>query len=187
MKSLFQKPLFPILILGIVIRLILLPITFHPDLLGHLFVGSFFSQQTIFNIYDHLVNLPPTHPLVVNFGVEDIFIYPPLAYFTFGSFQKLLYPLINWNFVQNLMEGLSFYQPELPWLLFIIKLPYLFLDILLGFSLTQLFNNSKQKKIIFTLWMLNPVTLYATAGMGVFDVIPTLTTVLSVVALKQKN
>ena len=187
MKIFIKKPFLPILIIGIIVRLLLLPTTFHPDLLGHLFTGSFFSQQGIFNIYNHLANLPVTHPLAQNFGVADIFIYPPLAYFTFGSFQKLLYPLINWQFVQSLMEGLSVYQPELPWLLFIIKLPYLFLDIFLGFTLTKLFKNIKQKKLIFILWMLNPVTLYATATMGVFDIIPTLTTTLAVVALKEKK
>jgi len=185
MKTLFKKPFLPILLIGLAIRLLLLPTTFHPDLLGHLFSGSFFSQFNIFNVYDHLASLPVDHPLVVNFGVQDIFIYPPLAYFTFGFFQKLLSPLINWDFVSQLMQGVSVYQPQLPWLLFVTKLPYLFIDVFLGWTLTRLFSDLKKKKLIFTLWMFNPVTLYATAGMGVFDIIPTLLTVLAAVYLKE--
>ena len=187
MKQIFKKPFIILLLVGVLLRLLLLPITFHQDLLGHLFSGSFFSQNNIFNVYDHLASLPQNHPLVTNFGVEDIFIYPPLAYFTFGIFQKILSPLINWDFVYQLMQGISVYQPQLPWLLFVTKLPYLFIDIFLGWTLTRLFSDLKKKKLIFALWMFNPVTLYATAAMGVFDVIPTLLTVLAAVYLKEKK
>lgn len=85
---------------------------------------------------------------------QAIFNYPPLIYFLFGTF----------NFLSQ-------------WGLWLLKLPYLIFDLALGLLLWRLVK--ERKMLIFTLWMFNPINLYATYMMGQFDIIPTFFTILS--------
>jgi hypothetical protein len=62
------KGLMIALFAAIVLRLVIAGITFHPDLSGQALTSYFFAYKNVFNIYDHLVSLPATHPLVKNFG-----------------------------------------------------------------------------------------------------------------------
>lgn len=175
------------LIVAIILRLIVSGISYHPDFSGQLLSGYFFGYKNVTNIYDHLVSLPATHPLVKNFGVGDIFIYPPLTYFTLGTFLKITSPLVSEKFFLDIMNGLSIYQPNLSWNLIVLKFPYLIIDIAMAFVLASLFDNEKQKRWAFLLWLFNPVTFYATFSMGVFDIIPAIFTVLSLVFAKKNK
>jgi len=182
------KGLLVALVAAIVLRLVISGITFHPDLSGQALTSYFFGYENVVNIYDHLVNLPQTHPLVRNFGVGDIFIYPPLTYFTLGSFLKLFSWIIPENFFLNLMNGVSIYTlPSLNLNLILLKLPYLLVDIAVAFFLTSLFDDARKKKWAFLLWLFNPITFYATFAMGVFDIIPVMFTVLSLYFAMKKN
>lgn len=182
-----SKNLWIALIVAIVMRLVVMGITFHPDLSGQLLSSYFFAFKNITNVYDHLATLPATDPLVKNFGVGDIFIYPPLTYFTLGSFLKISSLIVPEKFFLDLMNGLSIYQAGLPINLIVLKLPYLFVDIAMAFALASLFEEEKQKRNAFLLWLFNPVTFYATFSMGVFDIIPAIFTVLSLVFAKRKK
>lgn len=177
------------LLIGVAIRLVLMPITVHPDLWGHSFTAYFFAYKGELNIYDFLLSLPKTHPLVMNYGVNDIFIYPPLAYFTLGIFRVLVKPLADANFIPWLMVNLShFYSyPTLGLQLFLFKLPYLFIDIASAFLLGALFDDPKKKKWAFNLWMFNPVTIYATFMMGQLDILPVFFTILSCYMIKKEK
>ncbi len=183
-----SKNLWFILIVAIILRLVIMGTTFHPDLSGQLLTGYFLAFKGVPNIYDHLANLPQSHPLVQNFGVGDIFIYPPLTYFTIGAFIKLFSWVVPESFFLNLMNGASIYQQSsLVLNLILLKLPYLIVDIGVAFALASLFNEEKKKRLVFLLWLFNPVTFYATFAMGVFDIIPVLFTVLSLYFAKKKN
>lgn len=181
LAKIFKSWWFPWLVGGIILRLILMPITLHPDLWGHSFTAYFFAYEGKWNVYDTLANLPQTHPLVRNFGVSDIFIYPPLAYFTLGFFRVLVKPFTDPTFLPWLMENLDkvLFYPRLFQHLFLFKLPYLFIDIALAFILAGLFKEQKKKKLAFSLWMFNPLTLYATFMIGQLDLLPTFFTVLA--------
>lgn len=185
----FSKKVFILIIsLAIIVRLFLMSFTYHPDLSGQVLSSYFFASKNVFNIYDYLLNLTSDHPLVKNFGVGDIFIYPPLTYFTLGIFQKILSIFNIYPFIESVMNGISIYSiPNLSLNLLILKLPYLFLDILVAYFLTKLFDKLEQKRLIFILWIFNPVTLYATFCMGVFDIIPVFFTVLSLFFIKNKK
>ena len=184
-----KKWWFKWLLVGVVIRLLLMPITLHPDLWGHSFTAYFFAYEGRINIYEHLLSLPDTHPLVQNFGVSDIFIYPPLTYFTLGLFRVLARPFSDANFIPWLMENLSQIHTYkgLLWHIFIFKLPYLFVDISLAFILASLFKEQRNKIIAFALWMFNPLTLYATFMIGQLDILPTFFTVLSIYFVIKKK
>ena len=171
------------LVLGAAVRLLLMPLTLHPDLWGHSAVAYFFSHQGIVNIYEHLLLLPQSHPLVENWGVGDIFIYPPLTYFTLGFFRLLIKPFEDPGFVPLIMQGAgeAFKSSLLHLHLFLYKLPYLFVDLALGFLVAALFVEGRKKRAAFWLWMLNPVSLYATFMIGQMDVLPVFFTVLALV------
>ncbi|MCJ7804815.1 hypothetical protein MUP35_03740 [Patescibacteria group bacterium] len=173
---------FPWLLVGIVLRLLLMPFTLHPDLLGHSFSAYFLAYQGEWNLYETLAHLPQSHPLVQNFGVSDIFIYPPLAYYTLGLFRILVKPLVDPNFIPWLMQNPSQINtyPHLFSQLFLFKLPYLFIDIALAFVLSSLFQDQRKKKQAFLLWLFNPLALYATFMMGQLDLLPVFFTVLAV-------
>lgn len=175
------------LLIGVAIRLFLMPITVHPDLWGHSFTAYFFAYKGELNIYDSLLSLPKTHPLVANYGVNDIFIYPPLAYFTLGVFRVLVKPLADASFIPWLMVNLShFYDySALGLQLFLWKLPYLFIDVASAFLLAGLFDDPRKKKWAFNLWMFNPVTIYATFMMGQLDILPVFFTILSCYMIKR--
>ena len=188
LSNLTKKWWFWWLIAGVILRLVLMPTTFHPDLWGHSSVAYFFAYEGRINIYDHLASLSSTHPLVKSMGVGDIFIYPPLTYFTLGIFRLLVRPLANPNFMPWIWTenpaALSF--PIFHWHLFLFKLPYLFIDVLTAFIFAKLFDEKKEK-LAFILWLFNPLTLYATFMLGQIDILPTFFLILSLYFIKKKN
>lgn len=176
------------LIIGLAIRLFLMSFTYHPDLAGQSLSSYFWGSKNITNVYEYLLSLPSDHPLVKNFGVSDIFIYPPLTYFTLGSFQKIFAFTGLSQFLETVMSGTDIYKiPGLPWYLFVLKFPYLIFDFAVAYLLYKYFKNPRLKYTAFILWIFNPVTLYATFCMGVFDIIPVFFTVLSVYLLKKQR
>ena len=190
LKKLTSKWWFWWIIAGIAIRVLVMPFTLHVDLWGHSFTEYFFAYEGQLNPYETLLSLPANHPIVRNFGVSDIFIYPPLTYYTLGIYRVLIKPFVDPGFLPFVMEYPSrvFERPDLYWNLFLFKLPYLFLDIGIGFLLAGMFDNVSKKRRAFILWMLNPVTLYATFMIGQIDILPTFFAVLALYfAYKKKN
>lgn len=162
--------------------------TYHPDLAGQSLSSYFWGSKNIFNVYEHLLSLPSEHPLVRNFGVNDIFIYPPLTYFTLGTFQKFFSFTGLGNFIETVMSGTNIYKiAGLSWYLFILKFPYLIFDFAIAVLLYKYFDKPQQKYWAFILWIFNPVNLYATFCMGVFDIIPVYFTVLSAYYIKKQK
>src|SRR3972149_892639 len=188
-EKLKKSGLFLPLIIGVFIRLILMPTTYHVDLLGHSFTAYFFAYESKLNPYEALAELPPNHPLVKNYGIADIFIYPPITYFTLGIFRILIKPFVDPNFFPFLMANPSSIhsRPDLFLNLFLFKLPYLFIDTAIGFLLAGLFDDRKKKNVAFWLWMLNPVTLYATFMIGQVDIMAVFFTVLALHFFKQNK
>ncbi|MFA7676098.1 MAG: hypothetical protein WCY28_01680 [Candidatus Shapirobacteria bacterium] len=176
------------LLVGVIIRVFLMFSTYHPDLAGQGLSSYFWGFKNVTNVYEHLQSLPPTDPLVKNFGVNDIFIYPPLTYFTLGTFQKIFAFTGLGHFLETIMSGVNIYKiTGLSFYLFIIKLPYLFFDLAIAYFLYKYFDTPRQKYLAFIFWIFNPITLYATFCMGVFDIIPVFFTVLAAYFLKKQK
>ena len=170
-----------LIILGLVIRLILMPISLHPDLWAVVFAGKLFAYDGIFNIYDHLSKLSLTSDsLTINYGT-NFFTYPPLAYFTFGLFSLIFKPFVSHDFINNLAVNLPniLSESRLYWHLFIFKLPYLIFDFGSLYFLRKLFSDPRSKLIASILWLLNPVVIYSTYLIGQFDIIPVFFCILS--------
>lgn len=184
-----KKFFFKWIIIGILIRVVFMAFTHHPDIHAIDFGAYLISQKgMILGFYDYLSSLGADNPLLRIYGA-DLFIYPPLAYLIPGFFMFLLGPLYNFSFhnIFLLDTESAFGTFELFRHLFLLKLPYLFFDLLAGYLLFSIFKGEKGKKA-FRLWMFNPLALYATFAMGQVDLFPTLAVIASIYfGLKKKN
>jgi len=182
------KKIWVVLLVGLIVRLVLMPVTFHPDLWAISFSQYFFAYKGIINIYDFLASLPASSVLVANYG-QNFFTYPPLAYFTLGFFGFLLRPLFNADFFGNLAGRLPnvYSDSRLYWHLFLTKLPYLFFDFGILVLLTDFFEDKKKKVAVALLWSFNPLVLYTSFMIGQFDIIPVFFVILSLFLVKKNH
>lgn len=150
-----MKKLWIILTAGIVLRIILSLTTFHSDMDVFNLAGKLISAGNILNLYDFSSG-------------SAVFNYPPAIYLYHGIF-SLFFKILG-------LSGIAQFNFHL----LLLKLPYLVFDLLTGFILFRLFDNPKKSLLAFTIWIFNPINLYATYMMGQFDIIPTLFIVLSI-------
>lgn len=177
-----NKTLINILLLGVLIRLIIMVFYFHPDIKTYHFQVSFLSKGVL-NIYSYL----PQHRN--EYSVKEEFVYFPLTYFTLGAYQFLMSPLLGSDFYSWLENSSSIpsESPNFFRYMFILKLPYLGLDIALGFLLMKFFTDPKDKQKIFGLWMLNPLSIILIYVFSNIDIIPVILSVSSVYLLKKEK
>ena len=164
-----------VLLMALFIRFLLMPFLYHPDIKSHHFHFYFLSQK-VFNIYQYLADN------IQNLPYTDTFNYPPLVYYVFGIIQLFLRPFLGGEFISWLFDWgpERIFNPGIFRYLFVLKIPYLILDILTAFLLTQFFQNRKQKQKVFLLWLFNPIVLYAIYGLGHFDILPSLLALLAI-------
>ena len=169
-----KRKIIIVLVVGLLIRLFLGFSTFHSDIQPFYFAGDVIAKGNILNFYDYLRKLPVNDPILKIYPA-DLFNYPPLVYFFLGPVSYLF----SLPFSRSLLHGFIFNLPgllgnlQLNFLLLALKLPYLPFDLGIAYFLFKFFKNPKNKFLAFTIWMFNPVNLYATYMMGQFDVIPT--------------
>src|SRR3989344_5528881 len=166
-----------LLLMGLLLRLVIAAVTYHPDVKtpalssAVVFNGSlnFYQDSSKFSQTEILDDLPisylillPGHALgrvLVSSNIENIFLNG--ADQLFGSVELMTY-------------------------LIYLKLPFIIFDLFLGLVLVAVVTANYQKKIL-TLWMFNPVTLWATAAVGQFDIIPAFFIVLSILLIKNNK
>ena len=173
-------------LIGLILRLVLMPFTFHPDLWAISFSEYLFAFKGVTNIYDYLANISRDSALIQNYG-SNFFTYPPLAYYSFGIFGLTLRPFFNQDFFDNLTINLPtiLNDGRLFWHLFLTKLPYLFFDFGILFLLVQLFEDKKKKFLAAILWLFNPLVFYTSYMIGQFDIIPVFFAVFSLYLAKK--
>lgn len=174
-KKIAKSWWFPWLMIGLALRLILMPFTVHPDIRAFDLGAYLISQKgELLTFYDHLAHLSPDNPLLKNFPA-DFFIYPPLSYLVPAAFMAVLAPLYNFPFNDVFLQSMemAYQKIEFYQTLFLLKFPYLFFDFLLVYLLCRIFSGEKGK-LAFKFWMINPITLYTTFAIGQIDIFPTL-------------
>ena len=171
-----------ILVLAIILRFLLMPFFFHPDIKTYNFQSSFLKHGVI-NIYPYLLENREKLPL------KEEFVYFPLAYFSVGAYQIVASPFLGDEFAGWLADasGGAIENINLFRYLFILKLPYLFFDILIAFTLMQFFKNIRDKKKVFALWLLNPFTPVLIYVFSNIDVIPAALVLLGLAAMRKKK
>ncbi|MBN1263836.1 MAG: DUF2029 domain-containing protein [Candidatus Pacebacteria bacterium] len=182
MKRLFFK----IGLIGLLLRLVLMPISAHPDIWSLDIGRFFFVKEGVFDIYRFLSPDYPDRISLANYGY-NFYTYPPLTYFTLGLAGKLLSPFYQADLTQSILANYPriFHLPGIKKHLFLLKLPYLFFDLGILWCLTQLFDSGKQKKRVFWLWVFNPLSFYSAYLVGQFELIPLFFVVLSLVLAKK--
>lgn len=171
-----------LLILAVLIRLLIMPFYFHPDIKTYHFQSSFLKQG-VFDIYSYLEKNKEKLPL------KEEFVYFPLTYFFLGGYQILISPILGPNFT-NWLSDASVKSVETVGIyryLFLLKLPYLFLDILIGFLLTLFFTNRQQKRKAFIFWLFNPFSIILIYIYSNVDIIPVVLLVLSLYLANRKK
>ena len=171
-----------LLILAVLIRLLIMPFYFHPDIKTYNFQASFLKQGVL-DIYSYLEKNKDRFP------IKEEFVYFPLTYFFLGGYQILISPILGPNFTNWLsdasaksVETIGIYR-----YLFLLKLPYLFLDILTGFLLTLFFTSRQQKRKAFIFWLFNPFSIILIYIYSNVDIIPVVLLVLSLYLVKKEK
>lgn len=155
-----------------------MPFFYHPDLKSQHFHFQFFSKG-VFNVYEYISENKKELPY------KDTFNYLPLTYYTFGLSQTITKPLLgdgfyswlnDWGEDRNNHVNIIYYM-------FLLKIPYLILDIGLGILLFKIFKNAK----VMYFWFFNPISIYLIYILGNFDILPTFLIVLSYFFLKKRK
>jgi hypothetical protein len=183
-------------ILGLMIRMVVMPFTLHPDLLFINFFPSLLIRDGVFDIYSYLEK-----HFSVQISQLGWFYYPPMTYYSTGFFQFIFKPftplMTVWlsdvgaqisgggglaHHYANLSGSEQLFRN-----LFFLKLPYLFFDFATALTLLWIVPKKENAIKAFKLWMLNPVAIYASFIFGQFDIIPTFFVLLSIYLVKAKK
>jgi len=165
-----RKDTVSIIILGIIIRFLIIPFTFNWDLWANTSVATGFTFASAEEFY--------LNPLAV---------YPPMIYAILKFWLHLALPFIG-SYLSLFTHIGSISAVTSPYIfrtLFVIKLPYMILEIICAFFFSQLFKGQKARGALL-FWMLNPFSIFLISGWTNVDVIPVFALLLSLV-LYQKN
>lgn len=169
-----------VLLLAVLLRVLVMPFLFHPDIKVYNFQGSFL-QDGVVDIYQHLQQEKKNLPL------KEEFVYFPLAYFYVGTYQWIMKPFLGMDF-DNWLENKEAPAGGYPVFryLFILKLPILLVDMLCAFVLVKLFDSSERKKV-FALWLLNPFSIVILYIFSNIDILSVFFILLSLSYLKSNH
>lgn len=183
------KKIIVLLILGLALRLVLMFTTLHPDIRGHNLAAYLISQKgETLGFYDYISKLSRDNKIVTLYG-DGLFIYPPISYLTLAGFMKILSPIYPWNTFSILISdiGQVRFDPSWMWLVFLLKFPYLIIDIVAYWWLSRKIENSN-KLLFTTLWVFNLPVLFSAYMMGQFDIaIGILILVSAILSAKKTN
>lgn len=183
-----KKSLWTILLIGIILRIILALITYHPDIQIFDLSGQILKKGNILNFYDYLYKLPTDSQMVKSFPASAL-NYPPAVYFLLGGVSLVLTAVtpssVHQDFLFNTRNVLGNIFLNIH--LLVLKLPYFVFDLGAAFLLYKFFDDPRKKLLAFTLWIFNPITLYATFMMGQFDIIPTFFVILALYIMKNAH
>lgn len=172
------KRYWKILLLGLVIRIILGGITYHPDLKAQIIPSIVIFKFHQLDIYEYANWVTP----------KEMMDKPPLAYLWPVAFQWPFRMFIDDQYEVKFFDNRQSLFGHFPVWLYLLyaKLPLLIFDLLTGVLLTFLVKESQQKKILI-LWLFNPVTIWATVAIGQVDIYTTFFIALSIYFVKKNN
>jgi hypothetical protein len=165
------------LLMGLAIRLALMPFATHPDLIGLTWFSSFIA----FGSGNPYSAVP----------ISQVLPYPPAFFFLDAAWLRLVrlfFPDLP-AFIFGLNPGSPTAQffgspyylyPYINELLAALKVPYLIFDISTGIILSLVVNENTKSDFLFRFWMLNPVAIFVSFIWGQMDIIPTFFVILAV-------
>ena len=171
------------LLVGLAIRLILMPIAAHGDLIFLVWASSFIAfRSAVWNPYFAVAAINPAW--VPNYTVPFLFLEAAvlrLASFLIPDLPAFTAQLNLGDPLNPFLAGSPYYlYPHIHELLMLAKLPYLIFDISTGIVLSLVRGGTSKSNFLFRFWMLNPVAIFASFIFGQFDIIPTFFMVLAI-------
>ncbi|MFZ1023267.1 MAG: hypothetical protein WAN87_03950, partial [Thermoplasmata archaeon] len=163
-------------LVGLAIRVVLLPLFASVDLLSNAFVTTVLVNQ---------------HQLIVT---ND----PPPIFYIEGGLDLLFHPLISSQFgtffslgpsftPSSAPEALAAQTPGINLFVSILKLPFLAADLVIAFVLPRFFGNPRTAYLALLLWWFNPISIYVSYMVGQFDVIATAFLILAFYYLRSNR
>ena len=169
--------------LAIILRILVSIFVFHPDIKTFNYQSSFLKRG-VFNIYSYLIDNKKS------LSLKENFVYFPLTYLTLGGYQTIAAPILGNGFDSWLANADSFSivgDPNIFKYLFVLKLPYLILDVGVAFMLLKYFDDRKLGRKAFTLWLFNPFTIFIIYAFGNIDIFPVALVLASLLFLKKER
>lgn len=182
LKILSELNITRLFILAVLIRLLIMPFYFHPDIKTYNWQASFLKKG-VFNVYTYLIQNKELLPF------KEEFVYFPLTYFFLGTYQIVATPVLGSNF-QSWLSDASTQAAERIGVfryLFILKIPYLILDLIIPFLLIRFFKDVKQKRDVFIFWLFNPATIAIIYIFSNIDIIPVTLSLISLLLFRNKR
>ncbi|NQU73712.1 MAG: DUF2029 domain-containing protein [Candidatus Omnitrophica bacterium] len=173
--------------IGLALRLILMPFTMHGrDLLFIHYFPMMLVKEGIWDTYSFMASQFSSYPL--GQGAVPYTYYGPVIFVVMSAANFIFIKLLSAISLVKLLEvgstmmfvkGMetihyvnAFSQLELFKNLFLMKIPYLVFDFLIGGALLALAPSRKSALISYALWMLNIVVLHSVYAIGQVDLIP---------------
>ena len=188
-----QKTLLYWILLGLGFRFLLMPISYHPDLIEPYWIAHQIVDNHNFNLGQFIE---------ARFNVSGGSYLSFLGYMH-GLFYLVFKPFLPpvhqlWLQDHNLVGffadtiGLHYKAiisfasaPNICSILFLFKLPYLFFDFLCAFLLLHILKEPKKGLFAFKFWMLNFPSLFVIYIMGKYEIIPIFFILLSLFYAKK--
>lgn len=169
-------------ILAIIIRLLIMPFYFHQDIKTYNWQSSFLKSG-VFNIYTYLTDNKEKLPL------KEEFVYFPLTYLFLGTYQAIVSPVMGSDFNNWLSDASSQVLDRAGTFkyLFILKFPYLILDLIIPFLIIKFFKDIKQKRKAFIIWLFNPISLTLIYIFSNVDIIAVILSLISILLFRNKK
>ncbi len=180
-----DKKLFKVFVLGILVRFIFMVSSCHFDLLSYYWYAHFLPYHGGF---------PSDLFSGIGSFIPGIFIHSLWLF--------VIRPLLNggidfWPhawFIQHQNNGVNLYtwvqfvsQGNIAWVLFLFKLPYLVIELLMVRLILKMLPDYKSKYLVLIFLMFNPVSLFITYIFGAHDIILVFFLVLSLYLVKRQR
>lgn len=157
---------------GILIRLVLMPITFHIDMYQIYSRAAEAAYHGEWFVWSSQIVIQMVHNIW-------LFIVRPLLPASAGIWSPTAATMGVGAQSADVARFLAY--PELARALFLMKLPYLLADLATGYVLTRLVEPARRRWVL-AIWLLNPLVIFASAVFGRHDSIAVFLVVLSVLA-----
>ncbi len=182
LKIISELKLKKLFVLAVLLRILIMPFYFHPDIKTYYFQSSFLKQG-VFNIYSYLTNNKG------NLTIKEDFVYFPLTYFFLGTYQILATPILEPQFNNWLSDASEQARNNIGTFryLFVLKLPYLILDLLIPFLLIRFFSDTDKKRKVFILWLFNPLSIAIIYIYSNIDIISVVLSLISLLLFRNKK
>jgi len=178
-KDIHKGGLLKYVLIGIILRIIVLPITMMTDLTQSYFDGYIFFRDLGFGA---IFNLKGMSYLIQQFFFLIYKLISPNSWFDFGISLMTRDYMGTTYAIQN--SFISF--PHLYFRIFLLKLPLILFEIGSFYFLNKMIDR-KNKKLFYIIWFLNPINLFVIYIFGTQDVFGMFFIILMLYALSKEK